>query len=83
MRFLHGEKAQMVAEVIDPLGDIGGFRFYFELALRQAMTRQGARFQTRNVIADRDRIFVLVSGPVNNFVDHRPMEMGKVRAWLK
>src|SRR5579863_3079072 len=83
MRFFHREKAQMIAEVIHPLGDIGGFWSYFEFALRKAVARQGPRLEARHMIADRDGILILVSGPVNNFVDHRPMVMGSVRAWLK
>src|SRR5258708_34270692 len=35
------------------------------------------------MVPDRDRIFVLVRGSVNNSIDHWPMAIGKVRAWLK
>ena len=35
------------------------------------------------MIADRDRIFVLVRGSVNDFINHWPMLIGRVRAWLK
>src|SRR5258708_34322969 len=35
------------------------------------------------MVSDRDRIFVFVRGSVNNFINHWPIAIGKVRAWLK
>ena len=50
-----------------------------ELAAAQKRTW----LEAGHVVPDRDRIFVLVSGSMDNFVDHRPIVTGKVRAWLK
>src|SRR5271170_5631410 len=45
--------------------------------------QQSPRLQARDVVPDRDRIFVFVRGSVDDSINHWPMLIGKVRAWLK
>ena len=79
----NGENVLVVAKIIDPFGHDGRARYDLQFALREAMTGQCARPETCNVAADRHGIFVFVSRSVNDFIDHRPMLIGSVRAWLK
>src|SRR5579863_5814654 len=79
----NGEKVQVIAEVVDAFYQYGGFRYYLQIALLKAMTRQRAWLEARNMAAHRHGVFVLVCSTVDDFVNHRPMLMGSVRAWLK
>src|ERR1700677_2505809 len=83
VRFLDSEKVENVSKIVHSLG----YRYRgwqdVEFASCQPVARKRARLETRHVVSDRDRILVLVSGSMNNFVNHRPMVTGKVRAWLK
>ena len=46
-----------------------------QLVPRQLMLWQRPRLQARYVVSDRDGIFIFVSGPVNNFIDHCPKKI--------
>ena len=83
VRLFNGEKVLVVAKIIDPLGHDSRARYDLQFALRQALAGQRARLETCNVVADRHGISVFVSSAVNDFIDHRPMLIGSVRAWLK
>ena len=83
MRLLNSEKAEVVSKIIHSLGHRCRGWLYAQFVLCQAVARQRPRFETRDVAPNRDGISVLVGGPMNDSVDHRPMVIGKVRAWLK
>ncbi len=83
VRLLNSEKAESVSKIVHSLGDRCRGWLDVQFALCQPMARKRTRLEARHVVPDRDRILVLVCGSMNNFVDHRPMVIGKVRAWLK
>ena len=83
VRLFNGEEVLVISEIVDSFHHDGGFRHNLQFALRKAVTQHRAGLEARNVAADRDGVFVLVRGAVNDFVDHRPMLIGSVRAWLK
>jgi hypothetical protein len=94
VRLLNSEKAEKVPKKIYTLGAHRGTRLDMQLAVRHLVMRQSARLQARHVGSGRDGIFVLISRPMNDFInhcpkiikreslneDHWPMEMGNVRA---
>jgi hypothetical protein len=67
---LNGEKAKKVAKKIDTFGARCRARLDMQFAVRHLMVWQSARLQARHVGSGRDRIFVFVTGPVNNSIDH-------------
>src|ERR1019366_5669212 len=54
-----------------------------KFALCQLLARKGSRLETCHMLPNRDRMSVSAGGSMNDSVDHRPMVIGRVRAWLK
>ena len=71
MRLFNGEKAEVVSKIVHSLSDRCRRRLYAEFALDQAVARKRPRLETRDVAPDRDGIFVFVSGPMDDFIDHK------------
>jgi hypothetical protein len=83
MRFADGEKVEDVSEIVHSLGDCHWGGLNVEFAFFQPVPEKRTRLETCDMVADRDRILVLVRGSMGDFVDHKPMVTGSVRAWLK
>ena len=83
VRFLHRKEVEEVSKIVDPLGHGGRGWLDVQFALCQPVLEKRTRLETRDMVPDRDRIFVFVRGSMDNFIDHRPMVTGNVRAWLK
>ena len=83
VRFLHREEVEEISKIVDSLrhGSRGWLNLQF--TSQHLLARQRSRFEAGNMLPDRDRLPVLASGSMNDFVDHRPIVIGKVRAWLK
>ena len=83
MRLADGEKVENVSKIVHSLGDCCRGWLDVQFALCQPVLEKRTRLETRDMVPDRDRIFVFVRGSMDNFIDHRPMVTGNVRAWLK
>jgi hypothetical protein len=83
MRFADSEEVKNVSKIVHSLGDCDRGWLDVQLALCQPVLKKRTRLETSDMVPNRDRIFVLVRGSMDNFVDHRPIVTGSVRAWLK
>jgi hypothetical protein len=65
VRFLHREEVESISKIVRSFGDRRRGWLDVQFAPFQPVPRKRARLETRNVVPDRDRILVLVSGSMN------------------
>src|SRR5271170_3350075 len=83
VQLLNGEKTEQISKVVHPFRARRRGWLDAQLAARDLVVRQRPRLEAGHVISYRYRVLVFVRSSMTDPINHWPIVMGRVRAWLK